>query len=174
MKTFKLLVSTLVVLLLGFSVTTAEQTMQKKEVFIKQINGCYTSYYKVHTGDVTIPNVFVTAIAIHESGWGTSRFAKEGHNYFGIRTTATDPKHFMIAGGDANVKVAVYDSICDNVEYFINLIAYDPRYSNVADYFKQNKQVTDYKEVLSYMNIYHEDPLWPSKVAGIISSLQNF
>jgi len=174
MKIFKLLSSTLVVLLLSFSTLKAGQSVQDKEAFIKQINGCYTSYYKTYTGDVTIPNIFVTAIAIHESGWGTSRFAMEGHNYFGIRTTSDDPSHYMIAGKDANVKVAKFDSMCDNIKYFIDLIAHDPRYEQCAMYFRQNKNIRDYKEVLYLMDIYHEDPLWPNKVFDIISSLQNF
>ena len=108
MKIFRLLALALIVLLLTFSTVTAEQKIQDKEAFIKEINGCYTSYYKLHTGEVVIPNIFVTAIAIHESGWGTSRFALEGNNYFGIRTTSTDPTHYMIAGGDPNVKVAIF------------------------------------------------------------------
>ena len=59
-----------------------------------------------------------------ESGWGTSRFATEGNNLFGIRTWKENVEHLLPQG----VKkwpgwgVKVFASKCDSVKYYIELL----------------------------------------------------
>jgi Bax protein len=85
--------------------------------------------YMVETGDVdtllrrvdVVPASLVLAQAAVESGWGSSRFAREGNNYFGMRTYSEnvdgiDPKK---AEG---FKVIAYPSISASVRsYMLNL-----------------------------------------------------
>lgn len=66
-----------------------------------------------------VPVSLVLAQSALESSWGTSRFAKEGNNLFGIRTWG---KKGIIPGesdADSKFRVAQYDSILDSVKAYI-------------------------------------------------------
>jgi Bax protein len=80
----------------------------------------------------TVPASLVIAQAAIESGWGTSRFAREGNNLFGLRSYA--------AGGGlvprqrtpgARFTVAAYPSACDGVRAYIHNLNSDPRYRDL-------------------------------------------
>src|SRR6056300_1572835 len=45
-----------------------------------------------------VPTEMIVAMAALESGWGTSRFAIEGNNLFGIRTYDKDIPHMLLEG----------------------------------------------------------------------------
>lgn len=85
--------------------------------------------YEVEPGDTKallnhvdiVPASLVLAQAALESGWGTSRFARKGNNFFGIRTyddnvPGIDPKE---ADG---FKVRAFKSIADSVRYYMHTI----------------------------------------------------
>lgn len=70
-----------------------------------------------------IPASLVLAQAAIESGWGTSRFAREGYNYFGLwcfsKGCGMLPAH---RDSNANHEVQVFDSPADSVRnYMLNL-----------------------------------------------------
>jgi len=71
-----------------------------------------------------VPYEMIIGQAALESGWGTSRFATEGNNLFGIRTWKEDVEHLLPQG----VKkwpgwgVKVFASKCDSVKYYIELL----------------------------------------------------
>ena len=71
----------------------------------------------------TIPKALVLAQAANESAWGTSRFARQGNNYFGqwcySKGCGLVPQQ-RIAGGTH--EVAIYSSVYESVAaYFRNL-----------------------------------------------------
>lgn len=70
-----------------------------------------------------------------ESGRGSSDFARNRNNYFGI------------GAYDANPNLAfAYDSIDDNIRGYINLIKHDPRYSRAwANRFNPRLMITEIK-----------------------------
>ena len=71
----------------------------------------------------TVPVALVLAQAAQESGWGTSRFALEGNNLFGIWTWDTDQGSVPVnRGDDANHLVRVYPDIQTSVRAYLNNI----------------------------------------------------
>lgn len=70
-----------------------------------------------------IPPSLIMAQAANESAWGTSRFAKQGNNFFGMRTytpgTGIVPKR-RAAG--ATWEVAAYDSVSEGIGAFIHTL----------------------------------------------------
>jgi len=74
-----------------------------------------------------------------ESGWGTSRFAKEANNLFGIRTFSTEVPHLLPAG----VKkwpgwgVRKFKSKCASVQEYIRLLNEHPAYKEFRELRKQ-------------------------------------
>ncbi len=75
-----------------------------------------------------IPPSLVLAQAAVESAWGTSRFAREGNNLFGMRTY--EPGTGMIPRrrpAGATWEVAAYDTVTGGLtEYIHNLNTHDP------------------------------------------------
>jgi len=94
-----------------------------------------------------VPYEMIIGQAALESGWGTSRFATEGNNLFGIRTWTKEEPHLMPLG----IKkwpgwgVKVFASKCDSVKEYIRLLNEHPAYKEFreirANMFKQNKQL---------------------------------
>lgn len=87
--------------------------------------------YDVADGDVdellrrldVIPPSLALAQAAEESGWGTSRFAREGNALFGQYTTATDG-HLVPAGLEdrPGIRVQAFNRLLDSVHaYALNL-----------------------------------------------------
>ena len=60
----------------------------------KDVNGIFSSnaeYFYYIEKQYNINGIFVAAIGIHESGWGTSRIAKNKNNLFGYRAYDSSP-----------------------------------------------------------------------------------
>ena len=80
-----------------------------------------------------VPYEMIVAQAALETGWGTSRFAVEGNNLFGIRTWDKDTPH-MIAQGMGKKwpgwGVRIFASKCDSVKEYIRLLNEHPAYED--------------------------------------------
>ena len=91
-----------------------------------------------------IPIKLVMAQAIIESGWGTSRFAKEGNNYFGIHcfTKGCGMKPVGIAHSDFEVKV--FSSVTDAIKSYLHILNTGYAYKNLrkirANFREQGKK----------------------------------
>jgi len=71
----------------------------------------------------TVPVALVLAQAAQESGWGTSRFALEGNNLFGIWTWDVDQGSVPVnRPGDANHLVRVYPNVQTSVRAYLHNI----------------------------------------------------
>lgn len=80
----------------------------------------------------TVPTSLAVAQAAIESGWGTSRFAREGSNLFGLRTHARGeglvPKE---RAEGQRFKVASYGSVCAGIEAYIQNLNTHGRYRDL-------------------------------------------
>ncbi len=81
-----------------------------------------------------VPASLVIAQAAKESGWGTSRFAREGNNYFGIWCFTTGcgltPSR---RDNDRSHEVATFDSVEEGIRYYIRTINSHFAYANLRD-----------------------------------------
>ena len=79
-----------------------------------------------------IPISMIIAQASLESGWGSSRFAVEGNNLFGIRTWTESTPHLLIKGIDKwpGWGVKVFASKCDSVKEYVRLLNEHPAYED--------------------------------------------
>lgn len=87
-----------------------------------------------------IPVDMVLAQAAIESGWGTSRFAKEGNNYFGIHCYGKDcgMKPANVAAGSFLVKS--YDNRLECVNDYMNMLNTHRAYQHFRDLRYQERQ----------------------------------
>lgn len=69
-----------------------------------------------------LPPSMVLAQAATESGWGTSRFCREGNNLFGERTYNDDAEGLKPqgVGADANFTVRTFPTLLDSVRSYMN------------------------------------------------------
>jgi len=71
-----------------------------------------------------VPSEMIVAMAALESGWGTSRFAKEGNNLFGIRTYDKEVPHMLLEGRTKwkGWGVRIFNTKCQGVKFFVELL----------------------------------------------------
>jgi uncharacterized FlgJ-related protein len=82
-----------------------------------------------------VPIEMIVAQAALESGWGTSRFAIEGNNLFGIRTYDKNVPHMLLEGRTKwkGWGVRVFATKCKGVKYFVELLNTHSAYQEFRD-----------------------------------------
>ena len=65
-------------------------TPEIENKFINEIKTCAVQYNSILPESDRIPISLVIAQAVHESAYGTSRFAEEANNFFGIKAVNGD------------------------------------------------------------------------------------
>lgn len=82
----------------------------------------------------TIPPALALAQAANESAWGSSRFAREGNNLFGI-WTYDESKGIVPRGRAKGAKhlVRKFDNVDESVRYYIHTLNSHPAYQALRD-----------------------------------------
>jgi len=96
--------------------------MNSNQTFLDSVNACIDYVYHTTTDVYPINRELLLAQAALESGWGTSRFAKEGKNLFGMKTFDLREPHMLPSNKPKNWGVKVYDHECDSVQHYINVL----------------------------------------------------
>lgn len=87
-----------------------------------------------------VPESLVLVQAAVESGWGTSRFALDGNNYFGQRCYRPDCGIPPTGLSDPQFGLATYDSVADSVESYILNINTHPEYRVFRELRQQRRE----------------------------------
>ena len=102
------------------------ETTNGKDEFVMSLSQCIDHIYKDVPTPQQIPKTLIIAQAALETGWGTSRFANEGNNLFGIRTFNKDEEWLLPITWDQNKwigwGVKVYETKCDSVRDYVRII----------------------------------------------------
>ena len=102
------------------------KTTNGKDEFVMSLSQCIDHIYLDVPEEQRIPKVLIIAQAALETGWGTSRFANEGNNLFGIRTFNKDEEWLLPITWDQNKwigwGVKVYETKCDSVRDYVRII----------------------------------------------------
>jgi Bax protein len=108
-----------------------------------------------------VPTSIIIAMAGIESGWGTSRFSKEGNNLFGIRTWDLTTDHMKPKDvPDANFGLKKYATKCDSVKDMIRNLNTHTAYTEFREERKiQLKKGTwDYKKLMNLLDAWSTNP----------------
>jgi len=92
------------------------------QMFLDHVNQCVDYIYHTTSDVFPVNRELLLAQAALESGWGTSRFAREGRNLFGIRTYDLREPHMLPSNNPKKWGVKVYDHECDSVMHYINTL----------------------------------------------------
>jgi Bax protein len=115
--------------------------------------------------------VLSVAQAIIESDWGTSRFAREANNFYGIiQTDRTEPYIKSLKG---NALLKVYGNKCESVADYVELL-------NNGSFFKEYRDLRTKQVLVEEVNVlalintldsYAKDPKYQAKVKDVVNSL---
>ena len=137
--------------------------------FLINVKQCvdYVYFYN----DVEKVNLeLLLAQAALESGWGTSRFAKEGNNLFGIRTYDLKEPHMLPSNNPKKWGVKVYMHECDSVLNYINVLNNG---SAFKEYRKMREEgITDPFLLTETLDAYASDKNYFSKVKSILRKIK--
>ena len=111
------------------------------------------------------------AQAALESGWGTSRFAKEGNNLFGIRTYDLKEPHMLPSNNPKKWGVKVYMHECDSVMNYINIL----NNGNAFGKYRELREdgIDDPFILVETLDAYASDKNYFSKIKSILRKLRN-
>ena len=107
--------------------------------FVKAMHKCIDYLNFTLPLDKRVPYEMITAQAALESGWGMSRFAREGNNLYGIRVWDKNAKYLLPTG----IKkwpgwgVRVFSSKCKSVKEYIRILNEHPAYEE----FRKKRQL---------------------------------
>lgn len=107
--------------------------------FVRSMHKCIDYVNFTTPKKFRVPYEMIIGQAALESGWGTSRFATEGNNLFGIRTWTETVPHILPSG----IKkwpgwgVRVFASKCDSVKEYIRILNEHPAYEE----FRKKRQL---------------------------------
>ena len=92
--------------------------------FIRAMHKCINYINFTLPKDQRVPYEMIIGQAALESGWGTSRFALEANNLFGIRTWNKDTPHLIPEGITKwpGWGVRAFASKCDSVKEYVRLL----------------------------------------------------
>ena len=125
--------------------------------------------YKVNKDNI-IHNDIILAINSEETGWGTSRFVKDGsNNLFNIQVFDKNEPHIKARGSDAMIKKYLTEE--DSIKDFLNMVANSEKYQGVRDTIAafNNGEASKADIIKAIANTgYAENKNWSSNVTGIL------
>ena len=136
-------------LLFFVSAHAVEVKTNTKPLFVYSLNSCITDLNKITPTEKQIPSELIVAQAIIETGWGTSRFANEANNLFGIREGLKE-----------------FKTKCDSVADYIRIINEVPAYAE----FREMRQdgVTDALLLARTLKKWAADPNYTDLIEEVI------
>jgi uncharacterized FlgJ-related protein len=108
------------------------------ERFIESMKKCIAFHNLDIRKEEQIPTSLIIAQAIVESNFGTSRFAREGNNLFGIRVWSKEGMLPLKQDPSINWRVKTYKTKCQSVKSYILTINENHHYQE----FRQIRQRT--------------------------------
>ena len=143
------------------------------EQFIASLDICIDYVYLSVSPERQLPRKLILAQAILESAWGTSRFANEGNNLFGIRTFDKSQEHLLPITWDPNEwpgwGVKVYESKCASVRDYVRIINEVWAYEELREARKENPDITAV-ELAMYLDKFSTNPNYEKLVVKIIET----
>ena len=144
--------------------------------FIESLTECIQWIEKDTTKWQNIPREIIIAQAVLESDYGTSRFAKEGNNLFGVMTFNLDEAHLKPSNNKSSKFGAkVYQNKCESVKHYIVVL-------NTGSAFKEFRELRfqmlknndlDVLELIKTLKRYATNPDYIKLLKKTIKSLRN-
>ena len=114
----------------------------------------------------------IVAQAIVESNYGTSRFARDGHNLFGIRVWSKEGMLPFKQPDTIDWRVRVFKTKCDSVKYYIEILNTKKVYSE----FRKIREITLNRDPIAMaktLDNFSTNKQYEKHVIEVINKLRN-
>jgi len=139
--------------------------------FVRALHRCidYINFTLPHSKRV--PFEMVIGQAALESGWGSSRFAKEAKNLFGIRTFSKETPHLLPIGikNWPGWGVRIFPSKCASVIEYVRLLNEHNAYE---DFRKLREKTQDPLKLIKTLDAFSTTPDYDQRVIRIIKKIR--
>ena len=114
----------------NLGLVSKEMKYKNRKEFVKELGYCVDYLNFTTPVDKRVPIEMLVGQAVLESGWGTSRFAKQANNLFGIRVFKSTAPHLLPEGMEKwpGWGVRKFETKCDSVKEYIRLLNEHPAY----------------------------------------------
>src|SRR6056300_1989785 len=139
--------------------------------FLDDVNQCVDYIYHTTSDVIPVNRELLLAQAALESAWGTSRFALDGNNLFGIRTYDLREPH-MLPWKDKPQKWGVkdYQHECDSVQNYMDVLNNGTAFEKYRE-LKYNGE-NDPFVLVETLEAYASDKNYFSKIKSIIKKIR--
>ena len=148
-----------------------EFTYINETQFIRAMHKCI-NYINFNTPKhLRVPYEIIIGQAALESGWGTSRFAKEANNLFGIRTWDKSVPHLRSQGIEKwpGWGVRIFPSKCDSVKEYVRLLNEHPAYE---DFRALRLKTNDPIQLIKTLDKFSTTPDYDKRVIRMIKKIR--
>ena len=146
------------------------------EEFIEDVRACAVHHNSMYSEVERVPINLVIAQAIHESTWGTSRFATEGNNLLGIRTfDSADDQLKPLNKPNATWGLRIFETKCESISYYIELLNNNHHYNEFREE-RINQHFSDeidLEKLAMTLAIYAEDVYYSQKIIRTLRELND-
>ena len=148
-----------------------------KKEFIKELGYCVDYINFTTPIDKRVPIEMLVGQAVLESGWGTSRFAKEANNLFGIRVFKSTAPHLLPLGVEKwqGWGVRVFKTKCDSVKEYIRLLNEHPAYEDFRTMRAKmlaTNQPLDSKKLIKTLKAFSTTEDYALRVINMMSKIE--
>ena len=161
----------------NLGLVSKEMRYKNKKEFIKELGYCVDYINFTTPVDKRVPIEMLVGQAVLESGWGTSRFAKEANNLFGIRVFKSTAPHLLPLGVEKwqGWGVRVFKTKCDSVKEYIRLLNEHPAYEDFrtmrAKMLSTNKPL-DSKKLIKTLKAFSTTEDYALRVINMMSKIE--
>jgi len=139
--------------------------------FVRATHKCIDYINLTTPKHLRVPYEMILGQAALESGWGTSRFAKEANNLFGIKTWDKKVPHLFPQGINKwpGWGVRVFASKCDSVKEYIRLLNEHPAYE---DFRKLRLKTNDPIKLIKTLDKFSTTTDYDKRVIKVINEIR--
>ena len=154
-----------------------EMNYTNNDEFVEDVRACVVHHNSMYPEQERVPINLVIAQAIHESTWGTSRFAVEGNNLLGIRTfDPSDNQLKPLNKPNVSWGLRIFETKCESISYYIELLNNNHHY-----YLFREERLSQYmgdkidlEKLVKTLAIYAEDIYYTQKIIRTIRELEAY
>lgn len=140
--------------------------------FVKAVTKCIDYINLTTPVEQRVPREIIVAMAVIETGYGTSRFALKGNNLFGVRTWNKDEAQLKPKDNpDVVWGVKTYITKCQSVKDMVSIINRLPHYKDFRDVRDYQMKSGD-KDVFALVPLLSEWSTNPNYTNLIISKIK--
>ena len=161
----------------NLGLVSKEMRYKNKKEFIKELGYCVDYINFTTPVDKRVPIEMLVGQAVLESGWGTSRFAKEANNLFGIRVFKSTAPHLLPLGVEKwqGWGVRVFKTKCDSVKEYIRLLNEHPAYEDfriMRAKMLATNQPLDSKKLINTLKAFSTTEDYAKRVINMMSKIE--